>query len=37
MSIGIIGFGVVGKAIYNTLNLKYEIIKYDKYQNLGKF
>uniref|UniRef100_A0A6C0J879 UDP-glucose/GDP-mannose dehydrogenase dimerisation domain-containing protein n=1 Tax=viral metagenome TaxID=1070528 RepID=A0A6C0J879_9ZZZZ len=37
MNIGIIGFGVVGKAIYNTLSLKYNIIKYDKFQKLDKF
>ena len=35
--IGIIGFGVVGKAIYNTLSLEYDIVKYDKYQELNKF
>ena len=35
--IGIIGYGVVGKAIDNTLSKKYEIIKYDKYQDLHNF
>ena len=35
--IGIIGYGVVGKAAANTLVKAYNIIKYDKYQNLDKF
>ena len=37
MKIGLIGYGVVGKAAENTLKKKYEIIKYDKYQDLGLF
>ena len=35
--IGIIGYGVVGKAAYNTLTKKYDIIRYDKYQSLDNF
>ena len=35
--IGIIGYGVVGKAAENTLAKKYNIIKYDKYQSLDNF
>tara|TARA_B100000579_G_scaffold25171_1_gene17737 strand:+ start:31872 stop:32654 length:783 start_codon:yes stop_codon:yes gene_type:complete len=31
MKIGIIGYGVVGKAVSNTLVNKYSILKYDKY------
>ena len=26
--IGLIGFGVVGKAAYNTLSTKYKVVKY---------
>ena len=37
MKIGIIGFGVVGKAINETLKEKYDMIKYDKFQTLNKF
>jgi len=37
MKIGIIGYGVVGKAVANTLSKEYVIVKYDKYQNLDKF
>jgi len=37
MNIGIIGYGVVGKAAENTLKKVYNIIKYDKYQNLNSF
>jgi len=37
MDIGIIGFGVVGKAAANTLQKCYRIIKYDKYQDLDSF
>ena len=37
MDIGIIGFGVVGKAAANTLQKYYRIIKYDKYQELDSF
>ena len=35
--IGIIGYGVVGKAAVNTLNKGYEIVKYDKFQDLDAF
>ena len=35
--IGIIGFGVVGRAAYFTLSKQYEIVKYDKYQKLDNF
>lgn len=35
--VGIIGFGVVGKAIYNTLIKKYSIVKYDKFTKLDDF
>ena len=37
MKIGLIGFGVVGKAVANTLSKQYEIVKYDKYQDLDNF
>ena len=37
MKIGIIGYGVVGKAATKTFERKYEIVKYDKYQNLDSF
>ena len=37
MDIGIIGFGVVGKAIESTLSKKFRIIKYDKYLHLDSF
>jgi len=37
MSIGIIGFGVVGKAIESTLSKAFKIIKYDKYAILDNF
>ena len=37
MEIGIIGHGVVGKAISNTLSKKYKLVIYDKYQNLDDF
>ena len=37
MKIGIIGYGVVGKAAANTLQKRYEIIKYDKFQKLDDF
>ena len=36
-SLGIIGYGVVGKAAAMTFSKKYEIIKYDKYQSLSNF
>lgn len=35
--IGIIGYGVVGKAADNTLIKKYETVKYDKYQDIDNF
>ena len=35
--IGIIGYGVVGKAADNTLSKVYDIVKYDKYQALDDF
>ena len=37
MCIGIVGYGVVGKAAANTLKKAYRIIKYDKYQSLDSF
>jgi len=37
MRIGIIGFGVVGKAAANTFEKAYKVIKYDKYFELDKF
>jgi len=40
MKIGIIGYGVVGKATAKTLSKKYKILKYDKfveYDQFGKF
>ncbi len=37
MKIGIIGYGVVGKAAENTLKKFYDVIKYDKYQDLNSF
>ena len=33
MKIGIIGFGVIGKALKHVLEIKFPIIVYDKYQN----
>ncbi len=33
MKIGIIGYGVVGKAVANTLNQAYSLLKYDKYDS----
>ena len=35
--IGIIGYGVVGKAVAKTLSKEYNIIKYDKYLALDSF
>ena len=35
--IGIIGYGVVGKAISRTMQDSYEIIKYDKFVNFNDF
>jgi len=37
MKIGIIGYGVVGKAASNTFEKAYEVIKYDKFQDLDSF
>ena len=37
MKIGLIGFGVVGKAIDYTLSKEYDLIIYDKYLSVGKF
>ena len=37
MKIGIIGYGVVGKAVFLTLSKQYSIVKYDKYKNYGTF
>ena len=37
MKIGIIGFGVVGKAANNTFSKVFKVIKYDKYQELDDF
>ena len=35
--IGIIGYGVVGKAAVNTFSKVFDIVKYDKYQSLDDF
>ena len=37
MKIGIVGYGVVGKAASLTFQKKFDVIKYDKYQNLDSF
>ncbi len=37
MKIGVIGYGVVGKAAVNTFKNEFEIVKYDKYQDLDSF
>ena len=37
MKIGIIGYGVVGKAAANTLSDKYDLIIYDKYVDKDRF
>ena len=37
MNIGIIGYGIVGKAVANTLTSQYNIIKYDKYNEISPF
>ena len=37
MSIGIIGYGVVGKAISFTLEKHYTVFKYDKYEQHDDF
>ena len=35
--IGVIGYGVVGKAAVNTLKTKFEMVIYDKYLDLDEF
>ena len=37
MKVGIIGFGIVGKATANTLSKSYKLVIYDKYQKLDDF
>ena len=37
MKVGIIGYGVVGRAAALTFEKHFEIVKYDKFQNLDKF
>ena len=37
LKIGLIGYGVVGKAADNTFREKFNVIKYDKYQDLDTF
>lgn len=37
MNVGIIGYGVVGKAASNTFEKQYSITKYDKFQDLDTF
>ena len=37
MKIGIIGYGVVGKAIDNTISKAFKVVKYDKFADLEKF
>ena len=37
MKIGIIGFGVVGKAVANTLSKGFELVLYDKFKDLDEF
>ena len=37
MNIGIIGYGVVGKAASLTFKKSYNVVKYDKFQNLDPF
>ena len=37
MKVGLIGYGVVGKAAENTFQKEYDIVKYDKYQDLDDF
>ena len=37
MNIGLIGFGVVGKAAANTFQKRYNIVKYDKFLELDVF
>ena len=37
MKIGIVGYGVVGKAADNTFSEKYDVIKFDKYHKYDSF
>ena len=37
IKIGIVGYGVVGKAADETLKSNYQIVKYDKFLNLDSF
>ena len=37
MQIGIIGYGVVGKAAANTLSKEYNLVIYDKYNKIDDF
>ena len=37
MNIGIIGYGVVGKVTSLTFKKSYNVVKYDKFQNLDPF
>ncbi len=37
MKIGIIGYGVVGKAAEKTFSKKFEVIKFDKYHKYDRF
>lgn len=37
LKIGIIGYGVVGKAVDNTFSKHFQVLKYDKYNNLDSF
>ena len=37
MKIGIIGYGVVGKAVVHTISKKYKIVKFDTNANYDKF
>ena len=37
MKIGIIGYGVVGKAVDNTISEEYDVVKYDKFRTYSSF
>ena len=37
LKIGLVGFGVVGKAAYATFSKKFEMVRYDKYIVLDDF
>ena len=37
MKIGLIGYGVVGKAAHNTFSRKYEVVIYDNYLGYSNF